>query len=280
MSTRQMSSGGSPRGERPSAPTTWWSFGGCWIGWAAAWRRAMRKAYYAACVNAISPCHSDRRGHMSRSIAARSTYGDETAVDSLDIAAYLYLRLSHGARHGQGKAAGSEEPSAGPWRRAQPSPRRRLRFALRQQPVLRPQGPDPGTLRDGASPPGRRRLDHRRRRGLRRLPADLLQSTEHPGGGRARRSDAEPAWSQGRPQGLRRGRRLRHRPQGRKAGADDVGMSARRRGPLRRQGASAQPRTRADAQKKTIRSDLILAPATTVDAYERLRAAVLRAEPA
>ena len=114
---------------------------------------------------------------------------------------------------------------------------------------------------------------------VRRHPANLLQGPERAADGWARRSAAEPARSQGRPQDLRRGRCLRGRSQSRKPRADDLAMSRRDRGTLRRQGAPAQPGAGAGAQKKTNQSSLIVASADAADTYEKLRAAVLHAEP-
>jgi hypothetical protein len=56
-------------------------------------------------------------------------------------------------------------------------------------------------------------------------------------------------------------------------------MSRCDRGALQRQGASAELGTRAGAQKKTKQSTLIVAAADAVGAYEKLRTAVLNAEP-
>src|ERR1035437_10693674 len=56
-------------------------------------------------------------------------------------------------------------------------------------------------------------------------------------------------------------------------------MSRCDRGSLWRQGASAQPRARAGAQKKTKQSGLTVSVADAVGAYEKLRAAVLNAAP-
>ena len=92
-------------------------------------------------------------------------------------------------------------------------------------------------------------------------------------------SATEPAGPQRWPQDLCRGDCLRRRTQGRDPRADDATMSRRDRAALRRQGAPAEPRTRAGAQKKTKQSALIVAAADAVGAYEKLRAAVLNAEP-
>ena len=65
---------------------------------------------------------------------------------------------------------------------------------------------------------------------VRRHPADLLQGPERAADRWARRSAAEPARPQGRPQDLCRGRCLRDRSQSRKPRADDLAMSRRDRG--------------------------------------------------
>ncbi len=210
----------------------------------------MRKADYAAYVKGMAPHCSGCLDRISRINGLIPTSCANATVDALLIEAYLYLRIT-GAAHGEGgKTAGPEERGAGAGWRPQPPSRRHPRCPVQRQPILRPERPGPGALRDGATPSSRRRRHQRGRCSLRRFPANLLQGPGCLGDGRARRSATEPAGPQRWPQDLCRGDYLRRRTQGREPRADDATMSRRDRAALRRQGAPAEPRTRAGAQKK------------------------------
>ena len=94
-----------------------------------------------------------------------------------------------------------------------------------------------------------------------------------------RRSGATAARTQGWPQDLGRGPRLRRRVEGGHAGSHHAAMCRRNRQPLWRPCAPTKPRAGAGAQKKTNRFSLTAGAAAIVDAYERLRAAALGAQP-
>src|SRR5271166_101070 len=238
----------------------------------------MRKCNYASRVKKTLPQHYRQVGRISADMGAYTAYSTNTTIDIPYLEAYLYLRTIEGA-HGDGKTAGTEERGAGARRRAQSQSRSGSRRLGHRQSILRHEGPDPGALRDGAAPPGRRRCNQRGRRVVRRHAADLLQGSERATDRWARRFAAEPARSQRRPQDLCRGHCLRDRPQSCKPRANDVAMSRCDRGTLRRQGAPAQSGAGAGAQKKTNQSNLIIAPPDVTDVYEKLRAAVLSAKP-
>src|SRR6266849_6793459 len=152
----------------------------------------MRKDKYAVYVKRIMPFHRRSTASYSVSMRYNPSYSAKFTIDIQYIEAYLYLRTIE-AGDGEGKEAGSEERSAGARRRAQSQSRSRPRRHVHRQSILRCEGPGAGALRDGATPPGRRRCDQRGRRDIRRHPADLLQGAERPADRRARRSVAEPA---------------------------------------------------------------------------------------
>src|SRR5271165_5817182 len=238
---------------------------------------AMRKVNYALYVKRTMPLR-DRGARLNCLIMEiLAVYSVNFMVDIQGVEAYLYLRITE-AVHGEAETTGSEERGAGAGRHSQSQPRSRSRRSVHRQSILRCQGPGPGALRDGAAPSDRRHCNQRSCRGVRRHPADLLQSPERITGWWARRSVAKPARSQNRPQGLRRGHCLRDRSPSGKARGDDLAVCRRNRVTLRHQGAQAQPGAGAGAQKKTNPSSLIAAPADTAATYEKVRAAVLSAE--
>ena len=133
--------------------------------------------------------------------------------------------------HGEAKAdtARRKGRGSGPRRRAQPAPRSRPRPLVQRQPVLRPQGSRSGPLRDGAPPSGRQPAHQRCRRRLRGLAAHVLQSPECVSRPWPRRSGAAAARTQGWPQDLGRGPRLRRRVEGGHAGSHHAAMCRRNR---------------------------------------------------
>jgi hypothetical protein len=210
----------------------------------------MRKVNYASYVKRM-PLRDRSVRLLSKLTTICTAYGDDFIVDIQHIEAYLYLRMTEAVR-GEAKKTELEERGAGARQCPQPQSRGRSRRSVHQQSILRCQGPGPGALRDGAAPSDRRHCNQRSCRGVRRYPADLLQSPERIAGWWARRSAARPARSQSRPQGLRRGHCLRDRSPSGKARGDDLAECRRNRGTLRRQGAQAQPGAGTGAQKKRI----------------------------
>ncbi len=212
----------------------------------------MRKSKYAARVKIITPYRRRGAAYYCASIGDKSSYSGDISIDAQHIEASLYLRKIE-AEHGQGEEAGSEERGAGARRRPQSKSGSRPRPLVRQQPILRCEGPGASALRDGATSPGRRRCDQRGRRDIRRDAPDLLQGAERPADRRACRPVAEPARPQRRPQGLRRGRCVRRRSQSCKTRTDDVALPRCDLGAVRRQGAPTQPGAGAGAQKKRLK---------------------------
>src|SRR6266576_1769078 len=96
----------------------------------------------------LYPCHTACKYCQKGILSMRSGV---MAIDIQHVEAYLYLRAIEAA-HGEGKKTGSEERSTGARRRAQSQSRSRPRRLVRQQSILRCEGPGPGALRDGAAP--------------------------------------------------------------------------------------------------------------------------------
>ena len=173
-------------------------------------------------------------------------------IDRRLVEAYFILRFAMEIGHGQSAASRPEEPGFGARRCPQSASGGGARCPVCRQPLLRPERPRPGALRDGTAPQRRRYSHQRRRRHLRRVAADLLQGSGHDRRGRACRLAAAAARPQRRAQDLCGGCRLRCQSQSRHPRADHAAMSRRRRNELRHQGPSPQPGTRAGTQKKAL----------------------------
>jgi hypothetical protein len=210
-----------------------------------------------------------------------SECGDTSAIDTLDIEAYLDLRsFAYRTMHGKGAETRLQTRGVGEGWRAQSASRGHLRRLVHRQSFLRCKGSDSGALRDGASASRRWGCDQQGLDQIRRLAANLLQSPTDASKGRAAGPATEPTRSQGWAQGLCRGCRVRGRSQSRKAKADNLAMSPGDRDAVWHQGPSPELGARAGTQKKTNQSGLtsVVAP-KVADAYESLRAAALCAEP-
>src|SRR5258708_15300089 len=238
----------------------------------------MRKVNYASYVKRTMPLRDQSAERYTASMGIITAFSVDVVIDIQHIEAYLSLR-SIEAVHGETQTAGPEERGAGAGRCPQSQPRNRSRRSVHQRPILRYQGSGPGPLRDGAATSGRWHCHQRSCRGVRRCPADVLQSSERTEDSWARRSAARPARSQSRPQGLLRGHCLRDRSQSGKARDDDLAVSRCNRVTLRRQGAQAQPGAGAGAQKKTHTSSLVVTPTDTAPTYPKAAPPVLSTPP-
>src|SRR6266478_6625137 len=134
----------------------------------------MCKADYVAQVKRMMPLFPRHTAFKYYQKGVLSIHSGAMTIDIQHIEAYLDLRAIEAA-HGEGKKAGSEERSTGARPRAQSQSRSRPRRLVRRQSILRCQGPGPGALRDGATPPSGRDRNQRGCRNVRRHPADLLQ---------------------------------------------------------------------------------------------------------
>jgi hypothetical protein len=168
--------------------------------------------------------------------------------------------------------------AASPRRRTQSASRSCPRSFVQGQPVLRPQGSRPSPLRDGAPSSDRWAVHKQCRRHLRGLTTDFLQSPERFGRPRPRWTASAAARTQGRAQDLSRSHRLRRRAEGNKARSHAAAGHQRNsrsfwpRRPSTKSGAGAH------AQKKTTRLSVAVNMGRVVDAYERLRAAIVGAQ--
>ena len=216
----------------------------------------MRKDYYAAHVSQNLPRLDKDAAANGSNVVHLSGSMERRGFDIQPCAAYFTLRIDTKAGHGEAKAdtARRKGRGSGARRRAQPTPRSRPRPLVQRQPVLRPQGSRSGPLRDGAPPSGRQSAHQRCRRRLRGFAAHVLQSPECVSRPWPRRSGATAARTQGRPQDLRRGSRLRRRVEGGHAGSHHAAICRRNRQPLWRPRAPTKPGAGAGAQKKRIDS--------------------------
>ena len=237
----------------------------------------MRKDNYAARVMLITP----HRGAVTGN-EARHTVLDEltSQVGRIDVwwrEAYFSLRIRDVISDGKGATvkAGPKGRGSSPRRRAQSASRSCPRSIVRGQPVLRPQGSRPSPLRDGAPSSGRRAVHPRCRRCLRGLTTDFLQSPERFGRPRPRWIASAAARAQGRAQDLSRGDRFRRRVEGRKSRSHSAAGYRRDRRSFWPRRPSAKSGAGAHAQKKTTRLSVAASTGRVVDAYERLRAAML-----
>lgn len=209
----------------------------------------MRKVNSAAYVKTITPHSSSNQASIKRFSERISRSCADIRLDDQHIEAYLSLHIQEG-RYGQDETTRSQEPNPRARSCPQSPSRRRPGSPVRQPSILRPPGPGPAALRDGPTPSGRWLADQRRRPGLRRLEANLLQSADGARRRRAGRPRTQVTWPQGRAQGLSRGDRLRYPSQSRRSQAHHVGMPGCHQGPLRHRDPSAQPGTRPGAEKK------------------------------
>jgi hypothetical protein len=182
----------------------------------------MRKENCAACVSETTPVLNQHFYAYSFFSAVLGGYVGEHPFDIIPYAAYFNLRIFIGADSGEPKANTARPKGRGlgsRWR-AQSTSRGCPRSALRRQPLLRSQGSCSGPIRDGATPSERRHRHQRRRRDLRRLPTDLLQSAGRVDRPRPRRVSAATTRPQRRPQDIGGSALIRRRGKGGEPGAD------------------------------------------------------------
>ena len=240
----------------------------------------MRKDNYAVRVMIITP----HRGAVTGNEARHTALDEPTSqVDRIDIwrhEAYFSLRIRDVISDGKGATvkAGPKGRGSSPRRRAQSASRSCPRSIVRGQPVLRPQGSRPSPLRDGAPSSGRRAVHPRCRRCLRGLTTDFLQSPERFGRPRPRWIASAAARAQGRAQNLSRGDRFRRRVEGRKSRSHAAAGYRRDRRSFWPRRPSTKSGAGAHAQKKTTRLSVAANTGRVVDAYERLRAAMVGAQ--
>lgn len=240
----------------------------------------MRKDNYAVRVMIITPHRGAATGNKARHAALRKPTSQVDRIDVWQREAYFSLRIRDVISDGKGATvkAGPKGRGSSPRRRAQSASRSCPRSIVRGQPVLRPQGSRPSPLRDGAPSSGRRAVHSRCRRCLRGLTTDFLQSPERFGRPRPRWIASAAARAQGRAQDLSRGDRFRQRVEGRKSRSLATAGYRRDRRSFWPRRPSAKPGAGAHAQKKTTRFSVAANAGRVVDAYERLRAAVVGAQ--
>jgi len=241
----------------------------------------MRKRNCAACVSETTPGPGQYRRAPLALSATVMGFIWERPVDTEPYAAYLPLQDSIGAGSGEPTASTARPKGRrlGSRWRAQSTSRGRPRSALQRQSVLRSQGSCSGPIRDGATPSERRDRHQRRRRDLRRLPADLLQSAGRVGRPRPRRVSSTTTRPQGRPQNISGSALIRRGGEGSNSGPYVVASDWHDRRALWTTCPPTKPGARACTQKKIAGPSLAAAGDELINAYERLRAAVLGAEP-
>jgi hypothetical protein len=198
-------------------------------------------------------------------------------VDSTLIAAYSILHTDPAKR--QLAQSRPQARTAQPSRRSQSPPRARARAAVPVGRFLRRPRPGPEQVRNAAPLPCRWRLQSRGGRALRDVAPDALPGRS---GVRARRHNgpvAQTPWAQAGAQAHRTGHGLhREAPDRRRLDACPC-PGARNRIHTRAIGSSAQHRTRACAQKKTVAETAPeRLPQTAVTTYETLREELLRGQ--
>ncbi len=212
----------------------------------------MRKENYAARVSETTPALGQNSCINLAYFPDFPRFLRENPFDTVPYAAYFDLRNFIGVGSGEPKARTARPKGRGlgsRWR-AQSTSRGHPRSPLQRQPVLRSQGSCSGPIRDGATPSERRHRHQRRRRDLRRLPANLLQSAGCIGWPRPRRLGSATTRTQGRPQNIGGSAFIRRGDEGSVSGPYVAASDWHDRRALWTRCPPTKPRARACTQKK------------------------------